>query len=230
MNILRELRKFKKKSVLVKLQILLLFSVMLIASTYAWWKLPKSKTENLRGTIETWEIEYSIDDNQILEEEVVISVDDFQPGMIDFKKAINIRNFGTKGTKIKYELTSVKLFGEEVLDDMKANDEIRQAGSTVNLFVNSNEQKYPFNICYMYDKTHIDGKYLDDKTTPDSVSKITFFASWDYEKGTDNLDTYIGKKAYEFYNDPNNIPEEVLQFTVKITSEALPINFSDEAL
>ena len=109
MNILRELRKFKKKSVLVKLQILLLFCIMLIAATYAWWTIPTSEIGNVKGTINTWEIEYSIEENEILDEEVVISVDNFQPGMMDFSKTISVRNFGTKGTKITYELKSVKL-------------------------------------------------------------------------------------------------------------------------
>ena len=109
MNILRELRKFKRKSVLVKLQVLLLFSIMLIASTYAWWQLPKTGFNGVQGTIESWDIEYSIDDNKILEEEVVISVDDFQPGMMDFEKTISIRNLGALESKIKYQLTSVKL-------------------------------------------------------------------------------------------------------------------------
>lgn len=221
MNILRELRKFKRRSVRVKLQILLVFSVMLIASTYAWWRMPTTQFEGVQGTVETWEIKYNIDDNEILEEEVTISVDDFQPGMTDFEKTISIRNFGSKGTKITYELTSIKLFGEEVLSQLQENDEIRLAGNTVNLFVNSTEEKYPFNICYVYDKRNIDGQYVDDETTPESVAKLKFYASWEYSKGTDLLDTSIGQKAYDYYADSTNNPEEVLQFTVKITSEAV---------
>ena len=136
MNILRELRKFKRRSVLVKLQILLLFSIMLIASTYAWWRVPQAEIWNIRATVETWDVEYNIDDTTILDEEVTISVDDFQPGMDDFQKTVSIRNLGTKGSKITYELTSVKLFGQEVLSDLQANNEIRLAGNTTNLFVN----------------------------------------------------------------------------------------------
>lgn len=221
MNILRELRKFKRRSVLVKLQILLLFSVMLIASAYAWWRLPDAGVNELHGTVETWDVEYNIDDNEILDEEVTISVDEFQPGMPDFEKTISIRNLGTKGTRITYELTSIKLFGEEVLEDLQNDEEIRLAGNTVNLFVNTTEEKYPFDICYIYDKSNISGEYVDDETTPNSVAKLTFYASWAYEKGTDLLDTAIGKKAYEYYADENNSPEEVLQFTVKITSRAV---------
>lgn len=220
MNILRELRKFKRRSVLVKLQILLLFSVMLIASTYAWWRVPQAEIWNMRATVETWDVEYNIDDTTILDEEVTISVDDFQPGMDDFQKTVSIRNLGTKGSKITYELTSVKLFGQEVLTDLQTNNEIRLAGNTVNLFVNSGAEKYPFNICYSYDKSNIDGQYIDDETTPGAVAKLTFYVSWEYDKGTDLLDTSIGQRAYDFYENPSNNPEEVLQFKVKITSEA----------
>ncbi len=221
MNILRELRKFKRKSVLVKLQILLLFSVMLIASTYAWWRIPEVKMSNLQGTVESWEVEYDIEDNKILEEEVTISVDNFQPGMQDFEKIISIRNLGTKETSITYELTSVKLFGEEVLSELQNNNEIALAGNTVNLFVNSAENEYPFNICYTYDKSKISGQYEDDESTPDAVAKLGFYVSWEYEKGTDILDTSVGQRAYDYYEDENNIPEEILQFTVKITSKAI---------
>ena len=218
MNILRELRKFKRKSVRVKLVLLIVFSVMLIASAYAWWHLPQAEIGNMSATVETWDVEYEIDEEQVLEEEVVIAVDNFSPGMNPFEKSISIHNLGTTNTIIEYEVTSVKLFGEEVLDELQANGEIALAGNTVNLFVNNAEEKYPFNICYVIDKTYIEGQYVDDETTPESASRMTLYTSWEYEQGNDLLDTVIGQKAYDFYNDPNNNDEDVLQFTIKINS------------
>lgn len=221
MNILRELRKFKRKSVLVKLRILLLFTVMLIMSAYAWYRLPPTDFSGVRATVETWDIEYNMDGSEIQEEEITIAVEDFQPGMEDFEKTILIRNLGTEHTEISYELTSVKLFGEEVLTQLQDNGEIMLAGTTVNLFANPVEEKYPFKIFYTYDKKYLQGIFVDEETTPGAMAKITFCASWDYEQGKDSLDTEFGKKAYEYYSDPSNPLEEVLQFTLKITSKAV---------
>ena len=41
MNVLRELRKFKTKTALAKIRILILLAVMLIVSTYAWFSVEK---------------------------------------------------------------------------------------------------------------------------------------------------------------------------------------------
>ena len=222
MNILRELRKFKRKSVLVKLRILLLLAVMLIMSTYAWWRLTPVEVSNLTVISDSWDVDFKLENEDVIEEEeIVISVDNFQPGMDDFEKIIRVRSFGTKDTEISYELTSVKFFGEEVLAQLEEDGEILLAGTTVNLFVNSEEEKYPFEIMYTYDKKNIQGIYVDDETTPESVAKLKIYASWDYNQGKDALDTEIGKRVYEYYSDPSNNLEEILQFSVKITAKAI---------
>ena len=63
MNVLRELRKFKTKSALAKIRILILLAVMLIVSTYAWFSVEKDvSVSNIRGVVTEWDVEYSIDD------------------------------------------------------------------------------------------------------------------------------------------------------------------------
>lgn len=230
MNILRELRKFKRKSVITKLQVLLVFAIMLVASTYAWWLSPEIWLTNLKASVESWDVEYVLEEvpDTPLEKEITISVDEFKPGMADFEKAINVRNLGTKSSSITCELTSIKLFGVEVLNELKTNNEIKLQGDNVILF--ANEAKYPFEIFYKCEKSTISGQYVDDTTTPDSVARIAFYASWEYEKGSnedDELDTSFGQKAYDYYNDSTsayNDPTskiEALQFTVKITTKAI---------
>ena len=63
MNVLRELRKFKTKSALAKIRILILLAVMLTVSTYAWFSSEKDvSVGNIRGIVTEWDVEYSIDD------------------------------------------------------------------------------------------------------------------------------------------------------------------------
>ena len=221
MNILRELRKFKTKRALAKIRILILLLVMLIVSTYAWFvfKLIPPKISGLTGSVSEWEVEYSIDDVVIEEEEINIAVDEFYPGMDEYTKNIVVRNITPTVSSIKIELTSVKLFGEEILPSLLANNDITEAGTTKNIF---STDRYPFKAGYYYDKNIIHDSYIDESLTPNSTARITFFASWDYERVTatmtqqqnDELDTSLGSRAYQYYKD--NETESALEITLKI--------------
>lgn len=215
MNLLRELRKFKKKSVLVKLRILILLAVMLIASTYTWFFVRKDDRINgFKGIVTEWDIEYSIDGEEITEEEVVIAIDEFYPEMEEFTKNIKTKNLKSSGAEVKYEITSVRLFGEEILEQLTDNN-IATAGTTTNIF-STNE--YPFNVGYYYDKTVLSGIKPDTpENAPETYSTLSIFANWD---GVDNVkDTYFGQKTYEYY-ESNALAETYspLEVTIKITA------------
>ena len=133
MNVLRELRKFKTKSAMAKIRVLILLAVMLIVSSYAWMTLRKDvEVGNLHGVVESWEVEYSINGEKV-EEEVTIAIDEFYPGAyVDedgdgsdwFSKTIAIKNMANEPTNLRYEVTSVKLFGNEVYVKDGINNEI----------------------------------------------------------------------------------------------------------
>lgn len=221
MNILRELRKFKTKRAIAKIRILILLLVMLIVSTYAWFmfKLIPPKISGLTGKVTEWEVEYSIDDVVIEEEEINIAVDEFYPGMEEYTKNIVVRNITPTVSSIKIELTSVKLFGEEILPSLLSNNDITEAGTTKNIF---STDRYPFEAGYYYDKNIIHDSYIDESLTPNSTARITFFANWNYKRTTatmteeqnDELDTTLGERAYQYYKDNNT--ESALEVTLKI--------------
>ena len=117
-----------------------------------------------------------------------------------------IKNASNTPTDITYTLISVRLFGQEILDELESNGNITEAGFTKNIFAT---EEYPFNASFTYDKDRITGKFVDEETTPESFAKMSVFASWDYEREgatknlveNDELDTYFGEEAYEYYKN-----------------------------
>ena len=226
MNVLRELRKLKRKSVIAKLRILVLLGVLLIGSTYAWF-LYNLEPPSVSGIVikpEKWDVEYRIDDTTIdLEKtkEVVIAIDEFYPGMTAFEKNVIVRNFTPKKSSIKLEVASVKLFGEEIVEELKTTGNIVEAGMGQSIF---NTEDYPFNAGFSYDKNVIEGMYEDDISTPEATAKLTLYANWTYERESqtktkeenDILDTKFGERAYEYYKSQDK--KIALEITIKIST------------
>ena len=216
MNVLRELRKFKTKSALAKIRILILLAAMLATSTYAWFYTEKKiSMTGFKSIVVDWDVEYSIDGDEIEEEEIVIAVDEFYPEMEEFTKVIKTRNLTRTGAEIKYEVTSVRLFGIEIFDQLIETNNITTEDSTTNVF---STEDYPFKVGYYYDKTILSG--IGPSTpehSPETYGTLTIFAKWD---GTDNEgDTAFGQDTYEYYkNDPLSETYSPLEVTIKITS------------
>ena len=231
MNILREIRRIKKRSVPARILLITIFSVILIINTYAWFNANEPvNMSGLEANITPWDVRYYVDDKEMLDESVTFTIDELYPGMPDREDIVRIYNMSTTSTSIKYELTSVKVFGQEVLDQLKENNMIQTDGNTVHIFADDTE--YPFDISYTYDNTRLDGEYKDDETTPNAGATFKYQASWEYQgNGTEDenlakdiLDTKFGKGAYEYYQDEANDPSKAIEITVKITSSMIHPN------
>ena len=228
MNVLRELRKFKTKSALAKIRILILLAVMLTVSTYAWFYTDKDVSiSNIRGVVTEWDVEYSIDNVVITTEEIVIACDEFYPGMPEFTKKVKTSNKTETGADIKYELKSVRIFGEEKLDELIASNDVVVDDAAKRTDVFSTET-YPFNAGFYYDTDVIGGiDPITGNETPNSHAELTVFANWSYERESatkteeqnDDLDTYYGEEAYEYYQD-ETLSEQYspIEITIQITS------------
>ena len=78
----------------------------------------------------------------------------------------------------------------------------------------------------------MDGKYVDDESTPNAGATFKFNASWIYEgtgtseenEAKDILDTKFGKDAYSYYQNDENDSTKAIEITVKITSEIIREN------
>lgn len=227
MNILREFRRATKRSMATRIRLILLFSVILIVNTYAWWSATQDiKLSALDGDVTSWDVSYYVneDENEILDTMATFTVDELYPGMPEREDVAHIYNIGTTGTIINYELASVKIFGEEVLEELKANGSITKEGNTTHIF--SDNSKYPFNISYTFDKDRLSGKYVSDSATPNAAATFKYNLSWDFEAGStdaeklqrDTIDTVFGKNAYKFYQNSKDNTNKAIEIYVKITS------------
>ena len=234
MNILREVRRIKKRSVPARILLISMFSVILIINTYAWFSSNQPvNVAGLEGEITPWDVRYYVNEDEIIDETVTFTIDELYPGMEDKEQYVQIYNMSTTSTSISYELTSVKIFGQEVLDKLIENSIIQTEGNTVHIF--SDDTQYPFDISYTYDKTRLDGKFEDDTSTPDAKGTFHYNASWEYQgDGTevenlarDILDTQFGKDAYTYYQDEGNDSLKAIEITVKITSSMIHPNTED---
>lgn len=228
MNILREVRRIKKRSVPARILLISIFSVILIINTYAWFNANQPvNMSGLEANITPWDVRYYVDDKEVLDETVTFTIDELYPGMPNREDTVRIYNMSTTSTRIKYELISVKIFGQEMLDQLKENGVIQTDGNTVHIF--ADDTKYPFDISYTYDKTRLDGEYKDDETTPAAGATFQYHASWEYRgSGTeeenlerDILDTMFGQGAYEYYQNKENDSSKAIEITVKITSSMI---------
>ena len=205
----------------------MLFSVILIVNTYAWWSATKDvKISSLDGDVTSWDVSYYVneDENEILDTMASFTIDELYPGMPEREDVSHIYNIGTTGTIIKYELVSVKVFGEEVLDELKENDSITTDGNTTHIF--SDKTKYPFDISYTFDKDRLSGKYVNSDKTPNAEATFKYNLKWEFESGTtdaeklerDTIDTVFGKNAYKYYQNTENDSNKAIEIYVKITS------------
>lgn len=228
MNILREVRRSSQKSMPIRILLLLTFGVIFIVTTYAWFASDQDVLLNgLEGEVTSWDVAYYLneDENQFLDKTAVFTIDELYPGMPDRTDVVHIYNVGTSSSIIEYELLSVKVFGQEVLGQLRTSGELVTTGTTTNIF--SKDTQYPFNISYTYDKTKLIGKYEDNTSTPNSFGTFTFNVDWEYqatgEQATidarDVLDTQFGKDAYAFYKDEDNDPSKAVEVKVRITSK-----------
>ena len=131
MNILREIRRIKKRSVPARILLITIFSVILIINTYAWFNANEPvNMSGLEANITPWDVRYYVDDKEMLDESVTFTIDELYPGMPDREDIVRIYNMSTTSTSINYELTSVKVFGQEVLEQLKENNMIQTKNST----------------------------------------------------------------------------------------------------
>lgn len=235
MNILREIRRAKKRSVPARILLISIFSVILIINTYAWFNSNEPvKLNGLEADVTPWDVRYYVDDKEILDENVTFTIDELYPGMPDREDTVRIYNMAVTGTAISYELTSVKVFGQEILNELKESNAIKYEGNTVQIF--ADDTRFPFNISYSYDRSRLEGEYIDDETTPNAGATFNFNANWDYQvEGSeseklirDMLDTQFGKDAYSYYQNEENNPAKAIEITVKITSSMIKETTNNE--
>lgn len=248
MNILREVRRASNKSMPIRILLLSTFCVIFVVTTYAWFSTQRNiELGGLKGYTTAWDVSYYVnsDENQILDETAVFTIDEMYPGMPNREDIVHVYNIGKASTNITYELISVKVFGQEVLTNDENGEQVLEVhktdengeevietvpvtinGKTTNVF--SGDTEYPFNVSFTYDKNKLIGQYEEGGEYEASAHAVVRFnTSWAYEgTGTDVeklardvLDTKFGKAAYKYYQ--NNETTSAIEVKVKITSSMI---------
>lgn len=245
MNILRELRKTSKRSTHTKVRLVLLFSVILIVDTYAWFNIQKEiELKKIEGDVKSWDVSYFINNEEELNENVKFEMAELYPGTNYIDNSVHVYNTGDYNSKLNFEVVEIQIFGEKLdIESLKAQNRIvEDIEQKKGIIFQSDDEEYPFQITYTLDRNeligkypygeYINGKYIDKKDSngkygyengSTSVATLTFQLEWDYISGKDNLDTQLGKKAYEYYNrisdetDKSNL--EAFNIVVKLSSE-----------
>lgn len=187
----KKVKKLKKK---LRRSTLFFLVLMLITNSFAWFIYTNKVSNSINAHVKSWLVTFDQDGNP-LEDTVEFTIDSIYPGMKDFTDSITINNSGETTAYITYQVTSIKVF-DEVLDTSSyTSDELIS-------FLNT---KYPFLLTF---------EVSDDEIETSNTSSFNVKLSWPYESGRDELDTYYGKKSYDF---SQNYPEEnQIEIVVKI--------------
>lgn len=205
MNILREVRRVRNKSMPVRIMLLLAFCVIFVVTTYAWFSTQRNITmSGLYGETTPWDVSYYIqaddedDRTQMLDETAVFTIEEFYPGMPSREDLVHVYNLGAASSEITYELISVKVFGQEILTKVGENQYLNvyekgangenvlsgtvpvtvttdEANNKTTTTVFSADTAYPFEITYTYDRTKLIGVYDENDPSTEQAHATLSF-------------------------------------------------------
>ena len=202
MNILRELRKVKKRSIPLRVFLVLVFGSFLIINTLAWYNVSKNiKPANLGATVIPWDVEYYITSSETpVEETVSFNIDEIYPGMTTYSRSIRASNHGDSPAQLSYEVMSVTLFGTTFTTGPTITSEALARKFAV---------EYPFSIVISLSTNII--------PVGDHNESYNITVSWPYESGDDDTDTYWGNYAYDYHQQNPNDPSISMQIKIIAT-------------
>jgi hypothetical protein len=173
-------KAFKK----VKIKNLIFVILLLIANTYAWFVYNSRVSGSITAHVSSWEIEFVATEDGALTE-LVMDVSRVYPGMDEYRKEITVTNKGDTNASLQYTIKYVKILDTEYIVDEEGN-------LTTEEIENKISNEYPFKINIIQ----------DDSLLKDGSGNGSFVitVNWEFESGNDEIDTYWGNKAYEFYS------------------------------
>lgn len=175
----------KKTKLYLRLNLISLFfvAVSFISVTLAWFVYTGLSRVTTEVAVKAWYIELE-NEGKPVSNNVVISLDDIYPGMEPLEEEIKIKNFGDSDAMIKYEISSVRILGDE------AHNYVASQSLPSNFIEDKISHEYPFHI-----NMNLSKKYVLAKTD-EATFKVSI--SWPLDSGNDALDSFWGTEAYKF--------------------------------
>lgn len=218
-------KRFKEA---LKIRTVVILLLTLLVNTYAWFIYISTVSTGLNIHVKSWEFEFSVEDKT---DDIVIFSDDLYPGMKEVKRSITATNKGETSANISYKISSVKIFGKDLLEGKEAVDE-EQFKELL--------KDYPFEI--QVEMLSQDGSSYNPSNPMQENDKvqIEFTLNWAYEtkdaegnviEAMDQADTKIGKEAYNYYHpkDENGVELELTEEEKKQRNNAIEIIVHIEA-
>lgn len=170
----------------VKLRNIIVLILILAFNAYAWFIYATKVSTALDVRVSSWNIEF-LSGEESIGTNMQIELDRIYPGMEKFEKNIQVNNTGEIDAYLKYEIQSIKILGDTYT--------VSEGGITSEE-LNDKLKEYPFKISVEKSEETLEAK------TGKGNFKIT--VEWPFESGNDQLDTFWGNKAYEYYSlNPN---------------------------
>lgn len=168
----------------IKLRNLIILLILLIVNTFAWFIYATRVSLDLSVHVSSWNVEFVSGDEEITTN-IEIVLDRIYPGMDEFERVIEVHNKGETPAILTYEIKSLQVMDE----NFEVNED---SGLTSDDIQNKIETEYPFKINIST------GENSEIGENEQGSFRVT--VNWPYESGNDELDTYWGNKAYEFYS------------------------------
>lgn len=190
--------KPKRKKLFKKLRLktILLLAITICSNTFAWFIYTTEVSSKIDTRVREWNVTFNVNGEHV-EKVITINVDTLYPGMDDYSETLTASNNGESKAKIDFEVKTANVLGDNLLDLNLSNEELIEYLKT----------NYPFKIELISSNDVID---ISGEET------VTIKVYWPYESGDDDLDTYWGKKSYEYHKSNPDKPS--LEISIKISA------------
>ena len=187
------IKKIKKG---IRRRTLFFLVLALVTNAFAWFIYSNKVSNSINTGVKSWKITFT-QNGTTISDDVVFNVNQIYPGMANYSDHIDIQNSGEMAARVTYEITSAKIFETTYSSSDYTSAQIE------NILANN----YPFTITFNVTN--------EDIGVNDSTSFVVNIV-WPYESGDDALDTYWGKKSYDFKAANPGVDE--IELRIKITA------------
>lgn len=185
---LEKIKNIKK----IKLRHLALLVIILSFNSYAWFVYSTKVSTGMSAHVTSWNVTFQMGEEEI-ESNLKIDLDRIYPGMETYEKEIVVKNKGEAKASLSYEIESVTILGNQyLLGDDFTSDKLEEMI----------KEQYPFKINIITNNDSV------EQTGGNGSFKVK--VEWPFESANDELDTYWGQRAYEYYSlHPNTKSLEI---------------------
>ena len=165
----------------IKLKTLILLIVLLAFNSYAWFIYANKVSGSLTAHVTSWNVQFQVGEEETTTN-IKFEVDRIYPGMETYEKTLIAHNKGEMKAILSYEIKSVSILGNIYkIDEQTTSEDLK----------NVIENNFPFKINITVDNENIEAE--------NGEGQFNISMQWPFESGNDEIDTYWGEKAYEFY-------------------------------